>query len=105
MGYHKGQTIFSLTSSLLFYFARFDSIVRPDRHRRVETDRMEAPAGQLGRNLWDTQSTQSRETSVASTDLSESLSVLSGWREERSDPVRLFCWPLLIGPSVNAGNH
>lgn len=103
MGYHQGQTIFPLTSSLLFYFAPFDAIVRPGR--QVEKDRMEAPAGQLGRNLWDTQSTQSRETSVASTDLSESLSVLSGWREERSDPVRLFCWPLLIGPSVNAGNH
>ena len=88
MGYHQGQTIFPLTSSLLFYFVPFDAIVRCGR--QVEKDRMEAPAGQLGRNLWDTQNTQSRETSVASTDLSESLSGLSGWREERSDPVGCF---------------
>ena len=49
MGYHQGQTIFPLTSSLLFYFAPFDAIVRCGR--QVEKDRMEAPAGQLGRNL------------------------------------------------------
>ena len=72
----------------------FDAIVRSDGLKRIVWKLLQNSLGD----------TQSRETSVASTDLSESLSVLSRWREERSDPGRLFCWPLLIGPAVNARN-